>query len=108
LDEFELRNLSYYEWKKRPAKLMSAETLHLHRRMKVLFEQSRESLGSREMMKKLREESFEIGRYKVRKLMKKLNVIVKHLIAYKVTTKRNERDNAGRQPAESGFQSGWN
>jgi putative transposase len=83
---------AYYAWKKRPAKLISAETLHLHRRMKVLFERSRDSLGSREMKKKLREEGFTIGRYKVRKLMEKLKLIVKQRIAYKVTTKRNERD----------------
>jgi len=73
---------------------MSADDLHLHlhRRMKALFEQSRNSLGSREMMKKLREEGFQIGRYKVRNLMKKLNLKVTQRIAYKVTTKRNHRD----------------
>ena len=83
---------AYYAWKKRPAKLISTETLHLHRRMKMLFERSRDSLGSREMKKKLREEGFTIGRYKVRKLMAKLKLIVKQRVAYKVTTKRNERD----------------
>ena len=55
---------AYYTWKKRPGTLISAETLHLYRRMKALFEQSRNSLGSREMMKKLREEGIQIGRYK--------------------------------------------
>jgi putative transposase len=60
--------------------------------MKALFKQSRDSLGSREMKKKLREEGFTIGRYKVRKLMKKLKLKVKQRIAYKVTTKRNHRD----------------
>ncbi|MCF6194022.1 MAG: IS3 family transposase [Kangiellaceae bacterium] len=83
---------AYYAWKKRPAKLISATTLHLYRRMKALFKQSRDSLGSREMKKRLREEGFTIGRYKVRKLMKKLKLKVKQRIAYKVTTKRNERD----------------
>ncbi len=83
---------AYYDWKKRPGKLISAATLHLYRRMKALFKQSRDSLGSREMKKKLREEGFTIGRYKVRKLMEKLKLIVKQRIAYKVTTKRNERD----------------
>lgn len=83
---------AYYAWKKRPAKLISVETLHLHRRMKALFKQSRDSLGSREMKKKLREEGFIIGRYKVRELMKKLKLKVKQRTAYKVTTKRNHRD----------------
>ena len=83
---------AYYAWLKRPDKLISAETLQLYRRMKALFKQSRESLGSREMMKRLRKEGFEIGRYKVRSLMKKLNLIVRQRIAYKVTTNRKHSD----------------
>ena len=83
---------AYYAWKKRPGQLISADVLHLHRTMKVLFKQSRESLGSREMMKKLREEGIQIGRYRVRNLMKKLSLKVTQRIAYKVTTKRNQRD----------------
>jgi putative transposase len=83
---------AYYAWLKRPGLLISADVLHLHRRMKVLFKQSRESLGSREMMKKLREEGIQIGRYKVGKLMKRLNLKVTQRIAYKVTTKRKYSD----------------
>jgi putative transposase len=65
---------AYYDWKRRPGKLISADVLHLCRRMKALFKRSRDSLGSREMMKKLREEGFEIGRYRVRNIMVKLNL----------------------------------
>jgi putative transposase len=83
---------AYYAWRKRPGQLIGAEVLHLHRRMKALFEQSRESLGNREMMKKLREEGFQIGRYKVRSLMAKLNLVVRQRVAYKVTTKRKHSD----------------
>ena len=53
--------------------------------MKALFKQSRNSLGSREMMKKLREEGIKIGCYKVRNLMKTLNLKVTQGIAYKET-----------------------
>ena len=83
---------AYYVWKKRPGQLISADILHLHRRMKELFKQSRDSLGSREMMKKLRKEGIEIGRYKVRNLMKKLSLKVTQRIAYKLTTKRKYSD----------------
>lgn len=38
------------------------------------------------MMKKLREEGFQIGRDQVRKLMKRLGLIVRQRVAYKVTT----------------------
>ena len=44
------------------------------------------------MMKKLREEGIQIGRYKTRKLMAKLGLKVTQRIAYKVTTKRKYSD----------------
>lgn len=83
---------AYYEWVKRPAKIITAHELQLYRRMKQLFKRSRQSLGSREMMKKLRKEGFVIGRYRVRKLMKKLNLFVTQRLAYKVTTNRKYSD----------------
>ena len=83
---------AFYEWKTRPATLITAEVLNLHRRAKALFRASRESLGSRELAKKLREEGFMISRERTRRLMKKLNLIVKQRIAYKVTTKRKHSD----------------
>jgi len=83
---------TYYDWCKRPAEVISADTLHLYRRMKQLFKKSRASLGNREMMKKLREEGFEIGRYRVRQLMKKLSLVVTQRVVYKATTKRKHSD----------------
>ena len=83
---------AYYQWLNRSVLVIEAETLHLDRRLKVLFEQSRNSLGSREMVKKLRAEGFNIGRYRVRRLMKKLGLIVKQRMAYKVTTQRKHSD----------------
>lgn len=83
---------TYYDWLNRPAQMISEETLHLHRRAKQLFEQSRNSLGSRELMKKLREEGFKIGRYRVRKLMAKLGLVVQQRVAYKTTTQRKHTD----------------
>jgi putative transposase len=83
---------AYYAWRKRPAVIISAQTLDLHRRAKALFKESRDSLGSRELGKKLRKEGFEITRYQVVKLMKRLRLIVKQRIAYKVTTQRKHSD----------------
>jgi hypothetical protein len=57
-------------WKQRPGKLIPETELRLYWRLKKLFENSRRSLGSQEMMKKLREEGFDIGRYRVRNLMR--------------------------------------
>lgn len=83
---------AYYAWLKRPAKVISADTLHLYRRAKALFKESRNSLGSRELAKKLREEGFEITRYRTINLMRRLNLVVKQRVAYKVTTKRKHSD----------------
>lgn len=83
---------AYYAWRKRPAIIISAQTLNLHRRAKALFEASRDSLGSRELSKKLRKEGFDVTRYRVIKLMRCLGLIVAQRIAYKVTTKRKHSD----------------
>ncbi|MBB6541543.1 putative transposase [Thalassotalea piscium] len=82
----------YYAWLKRPGKLITAETLQLYRKAKTFFKRSRNSLGYRELRKKLRKEGFNIGTYKTRKLMEKLNLVVKQRVAYKVTTKRKHSD----------------
>ena len=87
-----VKRSTYYDWLNRPSKHIGADALHLNRRMKELFAQSRNSLGNREMMKKLREEGFNIGRYKVRQLMQKLGLVVTQRIAYKATTKRKHGD----------------
>lgn len=84
----EVSSSAYYAWKRRPGELITAHQLHLYRRCKALFKASRGSLGSRQLMKKLRKEGFHVGRYKVRKLMTRLNLVVKQRIAYKVTTKQ--------------------
>ena len=76
----------YYDWRDRPGKVIPAEELALRRRMKALFAASRDSLGSRTMAKNLRQEGFEIGRNKTRRLMKQLQLKVKQKRKYKVTT----------------------
>ena len=82
----------FYAWRKRPAKIISADELQLYRRAKALFESSRNSLGSRTLSKKLREEGFQAGRYRTRTIMRKLGLKVQQRAAYKVTTKRKHND----------------
>jgi len=82
---------AFYCWRKRPKQTITAEDLHLNARMKKLFANSWESLGSREMAKKLNEEGIRIGRGKTRRRMKSLGLIVQQRRAYKVTTRRDER-----------------
>ena len=77
---------AYYSWRKRGAKLIDSQTWHLCQRMKMHFTQSRESMGSRRMMKQLRKEGFWVGRYRVRRLMEKLGLIVKRKRRFILTT----------------------
>ena len=86
-----LSRSGYYAWEQRPAQLISADTLMLYRQAKQLFEESRNSLGSRELMKALRKQGFTVGRYKTRTIMRKLGLVVRQRIAYKVTTKRDKQ-----------------
>lgn len=79
---------SFYSWKRRPALLITENELMLYRRCKKLFLESRQSLGSRQLMKRLRKEGFNVGRFKVTSLMKKLGLYVKQRVSYKVTTSR--------------------
>ena len=83
---------AYYAWLKRPAKIITAEQLHLYRSAKAFFKQSRNSLGYREFRKKLCKEGFNVSEYGVQKLMNKLGLYVTQRVAYKVTTKRKHSD----------------
>jgi transposase InsO family protein len=77
---------TYYDWRDRPGTVIGPEELALRQRMKALFKASRESLGSRTMVRKLREEGFRIGRGRTRRLMKALNLKAKQKRKYKATT----------------------
>ena len=82
----------FYAWRKRPAKIISADELQLYRRAKALFESSRNSLGSKTLSKKLCEEGFQVGRYRTRPIMPTLELKVQQRVAYKVTPKRTLSD----------------
>jgi putative transposase len=83
---------AYYAWLKRPAKIIIAEHLHMYRRAKVIFGQSRNSSGYRELKKRLCKDGFEVSEYGVKKLMAKLGLIITQRVAYKVITKRKHSD----------------
>lgn len=80
---------AYYDWRNQPGQVISPRELVLRRRVKALFAASRGSLGSRTMMKNLRQEGFEIGRDRTRRLMKRLNLKVRQKRKYRVTMDSN-------------------
>ena len=77
---------AYYDWKQCGADIICVEEFALHAYMKERFAQSRQSLGSRGMVKQLCQEGHVIGRYRVRRLMKRLGLVVKSKRRYCVTT----------------------
>ncbi len=77
---------AYYDWRDRPSKVIGPEEFALRQRMKALFKASRDSLGSRTLARKLREEGFVIGRDRTRRLMKALKLKAKQKRKYKATT----------------------
>ena len=79
---------AYYAWLKRPPQRITQEQLHLYRRAKVIFKESRRSLGYRELRKRLCNEGFKVSDYGTQKLMNQLGLVVTQRMAYKVTTKR--------------------
>jgi transposase InsO family protein len=58
----------------------------LKTRIKAIFKLSRSSYGSRRMLKQLRSEGHQIGRYKVRRLMRDLGLKAKIRRRFKATT----------------------
>jgi transposase InsO family protein len=55
-------------------------------RIKEIFVEYKGSCGSRRMVKHLRDEGYEIGRYKVRRIMRQLGLIAKTPKRFKLTT----------------------
>lgn len=83
----EVKRSCYYVWKANHLNnVICAEELEIRREMKRLFSESRQSMGSRRMQKQLNALGFSVGRYKVRRLMKSLNLVVKSKRKYKATT----------------------
>ncbi len=58
----------------------------LKARITAIFKEHRGQYGSRRIVKQLKNEGFQIGRYKVRRLMRKLGLKAKAPKRYKVTT----------------------
>jgi transposase InsO family protein len=58
----------------------------LKARIQSIFNESRGSYGSRRILRKLQTEGYQLGRYKVRSLMRDLSLIPKRRRRYKVTT----------------------
>ena len=69
----------------------SLRQVELITRLKAIYRRSRGSYGSRRLMRQLRIDGFDIGRYRVRRLMLLAGIEAKRRRRYKTTTKSKHR-----------------
>jgi putative transposase len=79
---------AYYAWCQSAQKRTKAEQEQrvVANKLKQLFNENRRVYGSRRLMKALKTQGIEIGRYKVRRLMQDLNLVARYPKRFKVTT----------------------
>jgi putative transposase len=77
----------FYDYKNRvTSHKIDPKVLVLESKMKDLFIKHKKQYGSRRLMKELQKQDYQIGRYRVRSLMKKLGLKVKKRNRFQVTT----------------------
>ena len=83
---------SYYHWRRKPAKFISAQELSLYREAKRLFTETRSGIGYVKLCRSLNEAGFTIGETRTKTIMRKLNLICSQSRAYKCTTNSNHNN----------------
>jgi transposase InsO family protein len=77
----------FYDYRKRHnCRAEDPSQASLKARVRSIFNDHKGNYGSRRILKQLRNEGHQIGRYKVRSLMRKLGLKAKSPRRYKVTT----------------------
>ena len=59
--------------------------------IKALFDKYKQRIGSRTIKSLLNQAAYEVGRYKIRSIMRKLELVCQQRRAFKVTTKKNDK-----------------
>ena len=81
---------SYYEWCG-IEDLPDHEEIKLRTKLQELFKKNRQTYGSRRLVKALKAAGYEIGRFKVRRLMKQLGIEVRYPKRFRVITDSKHR-----------------
>ena len=81
---------AYYHWRQSDHQPKEEDKM-LEVKVKQLFDKSRNTYGSRRLKKALNNEDYEIGRFKVRSMMKKLELKVRYPKRFKTTTDSNHQ-----------------
>lgn len=76
----------YYAWSNQPSDRNNPDALLLEERMKIIFRNSRKTYGFRRIQRALKEEGLVCNHKKVRRLMRKLNLVPRVKRKFKATT----------------------
>ncbi|WP_299589590.1 DDE-type integrase/transposase/recombinase [uncultured Microbulbifer sp.] len=82
---------SDYHWCRRSNGSLDTQEWQRCHRLKVLFEKSRQSPGSRRLMKLPHQEGIAVGRYRFRRLIKKPGLTVRRKKRFTLTTDRKHQ-----------------
>src|SRR5687767_7569343 len=81
---------AYYSWLTTVCN-PKPEDMVLKAKVKMIFDKSRSTYGSRRVVKALNNEGYKVGRFKVRGLMEKLKLKVRYPKRFKITTDSNHQ-----------------
>ena len=87
---FEVPRSTYYDYRHRERRI-DTERIRLRIKVAEIFNQSRQSAGSRTIVTRMREDGEVIGRFKVRRLMKEVRLESKQPKPYAYKSARHER-----------------
>ena len=93
-ETLEVSRSGYYDYVKTQTAENSTDKLELLTRIKAIHAETRQCYGSRRMTRALQAEGFQVGRYKVRRLMKEAGVSVKRRSTRKPQTTDSNHDYA--------------
>lgn len=79
---------AYYRWRSVDSPAATLD-LVLELRLKSFFEESKKTYGTRRLAKELVNAGFTVGRYKIRRLMKKMQLVARYPKRFRVTTDSN-------------------
>ncbi|TDB52081.1 IS3 family transposase [Photorhabdus khanii] len=89
-DVFDVAASSYYQ-QKHCSRLINVERLEQCSKIKALFKASRHSVGNRTLLGMMRALGYQMGRFKVRSLMKEAGIVSKQPGPHRDKTARIER-----------------
>ena len=84
---------AYYAWTKQPEAIeKTKENEKLETKIREIFDDFKQTYGSRRLVGELHKAGFKVGRYKVRTLMRKLGLKPRYPKRFKVTTDSNHNE----------------